>query len=398
MVTLRRVEVERRAASTQVAEIPAPNVPPSGEPRRRWLRSRLVRLLQEDMVPCPAVEGVNSEMLVEYFERKTGEVFSASPGVSVASRISGMGRVVTNIWQQEVLNPALQRHVGGGGRFRWNRRPKGVRVDLQAWRRRVEAAEAFVAPVPRLRGRVAAVNLELVQWLRQHRYLVPAGSEDPTSWESGMALLLLWEVDHGMEFVTEGGRSATHKLLGFTRRLQARVPQDPELHCWLRWVDVAAPLMPGLPPTHHVRWSLRIMAPRHAEARGWYDEFLRQWREYATSLAGPQGAGGGGDAGPPVLADPEVVGLRRPLLAAPQSAAKRRVTSSPASQPQRAGVLRPREEAGSSSKRRRVGDVRSWLQRNPSLALPSSASPEPAAGVAMSLDSGHGRAVSGPLT
>ena len=66
------------------------------------------------------------------------------------------------------------------------------------------------------------MNAELVAWVRQHRYLVPAGSDDATTWESGMALLLLWEVDHGRSFVTEGGAEPTLRLLSFTRRLQKR--------------------------------------------------------------------------------------------------------------------------------------------------------------------------------
>ena len=104
-----------------------------------------------------------------------------------------------------------------------------------------------------------------------------------------MALLLLWEVDHGCEFLTEGGSTLTQKLVGFSRRLQGRVPSDPELQEWLRWADVSAPLMPGLPPTHHTRWSLRIVAPPAGEPQGWYEEFVRRWRAYAGSMAGPPG-------------------------------------------------------------------------------------------------------------
>ena len=149
----------------------------------------------------------------------------------------------------------------------------------------MEADESFAAPVPRLRGRVAAVNAELAQWLRDHRYLRPVGSDDATTWESGVALLLLWEVDHGQEFVVGGGEALTQKLVGFTRRLQSRVLVDSELQGWLRWADVAAPLMPGLPHSHHTRWSVRLAAPGRLEPQGWYVEFTRRWQEYLRSLA-----------------------------------------------------------------------------------------------------------------
>jgi hypothetical protein len=422
VATLRQVEIARRQVGPPLPLASPPRTPVSGEPRRLWLRSRLVTMLQEEMDPCPAVEGVNSEALVEYFERLTGEAFSASPGVSVLSRVSGMGRTMTNVWQQETFTPALQRHVGRGGRLRWNRRPRGTMVDLVAWRRQAEASEAAAAPVPRLRGRVAAVNAELVSWLRQHRHLVPAGSEDPSDWESGMALLLLWEVDHAQEFVTGGGEGATPKLLGFTRRLQSRVPADAELSAWLRWADVAAPLMRGLPPTHHTRWSVRILAPKPPSPRGWYDEFLRRWQAYASSLAGPPGALIGPETPPMSL---EVVGLRRSLGAAENPAAKRQQrveppaavamqenlvveatssssTTSPEGERRQEAMLlqrptgrRPRStEKEPSAKRRTLMDLREWLTQAPEEPVVE----DRQLGVTMIAGSGHGRAVQGPST
>jgi ribonuclease HI len=414
---LRRVEVERRAAPP--AAPPAPRVPPSGEPRRRWLRRRLVHLLQDDMDVCPAAVGASSEVLLEYFERLTGESFSASPGVSLLSRLNGIGRTMVNVWKQDALNPVLQRHVGAGGRLRWNRQPRGLRVDLAAWRRGVEAAEAFAAPEPRLRGRVAAVNQELLMWVHHHRYLVPAGSDDPVTWESGMALLLLWEVDHHRSFITGGGDSAALKLLSFTRRLKARLALDQEVALWLRWADVAAPLMPGLPPTHHTRWSVRIAAPCRAEPRGWYDLFTERWREYARSLAGPVGAGRALVA-PPSMDDGQV-GLRRGRTAEGAPRAKRRARGqhpsrgTPASAaPEAADVgldwpeepvrgppstrtPRPRAAATAGEepplKRQRAGDLRRWLLPAPRDVVSSSTS---ATGAGVSI--GHGRATLGPPT
>ena len=158
---------------------------------------------------------------MECFERVTGELFTASPGVSVQSRISGLGRVMSNIMKEVALQPALARHTGNAGLVRWSRRPRGAHVDVTAWRRAAEVAQNSMAPVPRLREQVAAVNQELVAWVRTHRHLVPVASDDVLQWESGVALLLLWEVDHKREFITEGGRGMTLRLLAFSRRLQA---------------------------------------------------------------------------------------------------------------------------------------------------------------------------------
>ena len=104
-----------------------------------------------------------------------------------------------------------------------------------------------------------------------------------------MALLLLWEVDHGEPFVTGGGDGVTQRLEGFTKRLQSQVRKDSDLQSWLRWAVVNAPLMPGLAATHHTRWSVRVVAPNRGEPRGWYEEFTRRWRAYVETLVGPGG-------------------------------------------------------------------------------------------------------------
>ena len=99
-----------------------------------------------------------------------------------------------------------------------------------------------------------------------------------------MALLLLWEVDHGREFPRQGGDGPTAALLGFTRRLKQRVGADPELSQWLQPRDCHRALAPGLPPVHHVWWSVRISRPAVGETQGWYAEFVRRWRLYLEAL------------------------------------------------------------------------------------------------------------------
>jgi hypothetical protein len=99
-----------------------------------------------------------------------------------------------------------------------------------------------------------------------------------------MALLLLWEVDHGREFPRQGGDGPSAALLGFTRRLKQRVAADAELSQWLQPRDCHRALAPGLPPVHHVWWSVRISRPSAGEPQGWYEEFVRRWRLYLEAL------------------------------------------------------------------------------------------------------------------
>ena len=140
-------------------------------------------------------------------------------------------------------------------------------ADVSAWRRTVEQAEAHSAPVPRLRGQMEAADAGLASWVRLHRYLVPSAVEGR---ESGMALLLLWEVDHRQSYPSQGGEGLSGALLGFSKRLQDRAARDAELHSWLTWKEFSAPLCAGLAPSHHRRWSVRLVAPGPGEPQGWY--------------------------------------------------------------------------------------------------------------------------------
>jgi ribonuclease HI len=287
---LRNVETRRQhnlpAVATPLSEaLVACPVPAAGEPRRRWLRQRLVVLVQEDMVECPHSEGVAAVGVLEIFERLTGEAFSDTPGALVGSRVRGIAKVLGNVSREEGLDPPLLQTSRRGTVF-WNRRPQ-VPVDVAAWRRSVEAAEAHSAPVPRLREQMAAADAGLAAWVTGHQYLPPAPVE---TGESGMALLLLWEVDHRRPYPSLGGDRLSVALLGFSKRLQDRVAQEPVLSQWLVWKDMATPLCPGLAPSHHRRWSVRVAAPGPGEPQGWYVDFVSRWKAYLETLAGPRGS------------------------------------------------------------------------------------------------------------
>ena len=202
----------------------------------------------------------------------------------VTARVRAIAKVMGNLVREEQFVPPLL-----PGRRRalvcWNRCPR-VCADWEAWRRREEAAEEFRAPVQRARGARASVDAELATWVREHRYLLPV---DISVGESGMALLVLWEVDHDVAFPTQGdGSDRAAVLTGFTRRLQARVKKDDVLSAWLTWKVVQAPLSPGLEDSHHCRWSVRVRPPRLDEPQGWYVEFTARWRAFLANLTTPR--------------------------------------------------------------------------------------------------------------
>ena len=287
---IRQVEAARRAApSTSEVQVHAtPRVPIAGEARRRWLRQRLLTVIQDNMTACSPGQGVESVAVLEVFERVTGEAFSDTPGTRIGQRVRGIAKVLGNISREEELDPPLlsTTKVQHSGKMAvWNRQPREA-VDIRAWRRQVEAAEVRAVPVPRLRNQMASTDAGLAAWMHNHRHLV---ATDVASGESGMALLILWEVDHQQTFPTQGAEGLTSALVGFTRRLQLRASQDPRL-AWLKSEDMALPLAPGLAPTHHKRWSVRVMAPTAEEPQGWYTDFVARWRAYTEALVCPPGS------------------------------------------------------------------------------------------------------------
>ena len=286
---LRQLEVQRRVSQlTPLSQPLGPAVPPSGEPRRIWLQSRLARLLNEDTVVCDLNVGAVATCLLELFERITAEKFTMTPGALLTARVRALARVMATLMRRaELLDAPLlsgQRVCRTGSYSCWNRRPR-VWADWEAWRRQVILAETFQRAPQRASQVRGQVDAELAGWLRQHRYLQPV---DVSKGEPSMALMLLWEVEHGRSFPTEGTDTASG-LAGFTRRLLRRVALDEDLTLWLTTKEVQQPLAPGLPDSHHTRWSVRICPPASGEPQGWYTEFTRRWRSYLGSLAHPMG-------------------------------------------------------------------------------------------------------------
>lgn len=288
---IRRVEASQRAPPSVAQRPPEqmePRVPIAGEARRRWLRQQLLIVIRDHTEVCSPHQGVEAVALLELFERVTGEAFSDTPGTRIGQRVRGIAKVLGNISREDEISPPLESisRVQRTGRFLvWNRQPREV-VDVRAWRRRVETVETRAVPVPRLRDQMASADAGLAAWIHNHRYLV---ATDVATGESGMALLLLWEVDHQRSFPTQGAEGVSGALVGFTKRLQLRAARDPRL-AWLKSEDMAVPLAPGLAPTHHKRWSVRVLAPTPEEPQGWYTDFVARWRAYTEALVCPPGS------------------------------------------------------------------------------------------------------------
>ena len=262
------------------AQPAAPVVPPSGDPRQRWLRARLVDLIRTDTEPCPLPTGATAVVFLELFERVVQEPFTDTPGRLVTFRVRSIAKVLGNITREVDFTPPLVQ-TSSGSLVRWNRAPlRGT--DVAAWRRRVEAAERHCAAPLRLADQMEQADRGLATWFRQHHHLRPV---DPSAGESGMALLLLWEVDHGMPYPTAGSRDDLSALLtGFTRRLQRRVQADHELTGWLQYRDLQQPISPGLPPSHHIRWGVSIIPPAPGAPRAWYDAYNDRWQAYLKAV------------------------------------------------------------------------------------------------------------------
>ena len=168
-------------------------------------------------------------------------------------------------------------------------------LDVASWKLEVLEREQFAPPTVRLRDQRAVSNSGLADCVRNHRYLKPVELD---AGESGMPLLLLWQVDHGLAFPGEGGAGSASVLVGLTRRLKAQVQADAELRQWLTCQEMQRALAPGLPATHHLRWSVRVVALAPAEPQGWYHEFARCWHVHMALLAQPM------LASPSVFGDP----------------------------------------------------------------------------------------------
>ena len=127
-------------------------------------------------------------------------------------------------------------------------------------------------------------TLSLPEWLKRHRCLKACTL---ATGEASVALLLLWEADHGTTFPSRSV-DLTGRLSTFTKRLKDAVAVDPELQHWLSWQLMPFSLAPGLPCRVHIRWAVRIDSSVGEPFLGmWKAHILEQFRLHReASLSG----------------------------------------------------------------------------------------------------------------
>jgi hypothetical protein len=190
---LRQLERDRRACTPGFGGSASCKPGPSGRPRQRWLRARLIEVLNTEVFPQSV--GASSMQLLELFEHVVGKPYSDTPGACLASWLRALSTVLTNLLKGGLLASPLPRTPSRVA-ARWNRYPR-VPADAEAWRRRVEAEETHQLLIVRTSALMAEMDAALARWVRMHRYLQPVELADG---ESSMELLLLWEVDHQRDF------------------------------------------------------------------------------------------------------------------------------------------------------------------------------------------------------
>ena len=222
---------------------------------------------------------------------------------------------------------------------------------------------------------MAAANAELASWVRRSPFLKAVEVE---TGEVTMALLLLWEVEHGRTFPAKiDGDNRAAMAAGFGRRLQAQVQKDDELRGWLVAKRMQCAVQAGAPAVHQLRWSLRVVRPAAGDPGGFYDKFVTRWKEYVASLLTPAAAATPRTRGRTVGQDGDEPGVKRRRAAPPERPAAAEVESSPPRRRERS----PAAAVTEAPKRQRTTDLRGWLQ-------PRSARTDETL-------SGHGRATTG---
>jgi hypothetical protein len=97
-----------------------------------------------------------------------------------------------------------------------------------------------------------------------------------TKGEPSVALLLLWEADHGQLYPSQAA-GMWGRMVAFTKRLQKAVTADAELAARLSYREQYLTLVPGL-LSRGTCWSVAIDHARVGAA------FLRAWKAYLASL------------------------------------------------------------------------------------------------------------------
>ena len=171
--------------------------------------------------------------------------------------------------------------LGAPKRFQPSARDLTV-ADLRA----AEAASSSAPPAPtgpsalapsRLREDKRTALLSLGSWVKAHPHLQAVSLDHG---EASVALLLLWEADHGHLFPS-GKVDIVFRLRNFSAKLEAAVAADTKLCAWLRQRKIRGVLSPGLRPANYTRWAVQIR-PQVGEP------FMSSWKAYLASVVRQQ--------------------------------------------------------------------------------------------------------------
>ena len=150
-------------------------------------------------------------------------------------------------------------------------------AELRTAERLRHAAPPTLPPVQAGQKQLAALKrtagLTLNKWVKEHRYLQAVPVDQG---ETSVALLLLWETDHGQLYPSQAVE-LRGRLSSFTKRLKDAVAADDELSTWLTHRQVHMHLSPGLPSTVQLRWGVRIDS-----AVG--EPFLGSWKSHLLGV------------------------------------------------------------------------------------------------------------------
>jgi hypothetical protein len=245
-------------------------------------------------------------------------------------------------------------------------------ADLRA----AEAGSSSAPPAPsgpsaiapsRLREDKRAAALALNSWVKAHPHLQATSLDHG---EASVALLLLWEADHGKLFPS-GKVDINFRLHNFSQRLEDAVAADAELRGWLSHRKIRGVLSPGLRPANYTRWAVRI----RPEVGG---PFLGSWKAYLASVVRTQqGLDHSRDPSPPDATRP----AKRPKPAPAPTRKRPRSGAPPPSHTKQARLERLQAAQAATAAERAAFGATSSSTPAPSSSLPGDRDPvSPSAG------------------
>ena len=241
-------------------------VPAHGDARMRWASNSakewilsLARGVLED--------GPTGVQLLATWENQTGEEFTKDPPAPVVARINSWG-----VFLARTMSTLIPHTKSVQGRVsRWGVVLRDA-VDANVWRTEKEEAERGRVVRPRAQLRAA---VDLVGWINQFEAADCVDAAESDEAASGLALLTLWELEHGMKFPAQG--SGIYFVKAFARALGIALKSAKEPFRLCATAYVKRPLAQNMTPVRHVRFPIAIRRPLgHA--------FWPAWKETLVSL------------------------------------------------------------------------------------------------------------------